>query len=134
MSGVYQGSCLESILFDSSISGIDYGIKYVLSTFDDDTKLSGLTVDVAERRDAIQRNFDKLKRWAFGSVMRLTKMKCEVLHLDKSNPRYVYRLGELQGHCISLSKTNISRLVRDAICLISLAITVQVFRELRLQT
>jgi len=61
-------------------------------------------------------------------------MKCKVLGLGQSNSRYVYRLGELQGCYIIMSKTNTSRLVRDAICLISLAITVKIIRELRLQT
>lgn len=37
---------------------MDNGIECVFSMFSDDTKLSG-AVNVLERRNAIQRNFDK---------------------------------------------------------------------------
>ena len=38
-------------------------------------------VDVPERQDAIQRDLDWLKQWAWENLVRFTKSKCEVFYL-----------------------------------------------------
>ena len=76
------------LLFFNIISDIDGGLKCTLSKFANATKLSG-TVDMLEGRAMIQRDVNKLKRWAHVNLMRFTIAKCKILHLGQSNLRYV---------------------------------------------
>ncbi|GAB0183108.1 mitochondrial enolase superfamily member 1 [Grus japonensis] len=90
-SGVPLG-VLELALFNIFVSNMDSGIECTLSKFADNTKLCGV-VDTLEGRDAIQRDLDRLERWANVNLMQFNKAKCKVLHVGQGNPKHDYRLG-----------------------------------------
>jgi len=93
------GSVLEPVLFNIFVSDTNNAIECTLSKSANNTKLCG-AVDILEGKDAIQRDLDRIERWAHANLMRFNKSKCKVLHLSQGNPKNIYRLGrERTGSC-----------------------------------
>ncbi|PKU37646.1 rna-directed dna polymerase from mobile element jockey-like [Limosa lapponica baueri] len=57
---------------------VDSGIECTLSKFANDTNLCG-AVNALEGRDAIQRDIERLQKWAHVKLMKFNKAKCKVL-------------------------------------------------------
>ncbi|GAB0197122.1 mitochondrial enolase superfamily member 1 [Grus japonensis] len=91
-SGVPQGLVLGPALFNIFVSDVESRIGCTLSKFANNTKLCGVT-DVLEGRDAVQRDLNRLERWARVNHMKFNKTKCKVLHVGRRNSKHDYRLG-----------------------------------------
>jgi len=92
MSGVPQRSVLGPAVFSTFVGSMDSVIERTVSKFANNIKLSG-AVNTLEERDAIQRDLDRLQRWAHANLMNFNKGKCKVLHMGQGNPKHKDRLG-----------------------------------------
>ncbi|GAB0187403.1 cAMP-dependent protein kinase inhibitor alpha [Grus japonensis] len=92
MSGVPQGLVLGLVLFNIFVSDMDSGIECTLSKFADAAKLCG-EVNTLEGKDVVQRDLDRLERWAHVNLMKFSKAKCKVLRVGQGIPKHNYRLG-----------------------------------------
>ncbi|GAB0190685.1 mitochondrial enolase superfamily member 1 [Grus japonensis] len=90
--GVLWGLALGLALFNIFVGDMDSGIECTLSKFANNTKLCGV-VNMLDGRDAIQRDLDRLERWANANIMKFNKTKCKVLHVGRHNLKHKYRLG-----------------------------------------
>ena len=83
------------IQFSIFINDLDDGAVCTLGKFADSTKLGGVA-DAPEGHAAIQRDLDRLEKWADRNLMQYNKGKYKVLHLGRNNPRHQYMLGATQ--------------------------------------
>jgi len=102
-SGVPQGLILGAMLFNIFVSDLDDGIKYTLTKFVDETKLTG-EVGTSEGRATLLEDLDRLQEWVNNNLMKFNKNKCKVLPLRKHNPGLCHRLGSTQLESSSVER------------------------------
>jgi len=91
-SSVPQGPVLGPALFNIDL---DDWAECTLSKFADDTELGGVA-DTPEGHASIQRDLDRLEKWANRNLMKFNNERCEVLHLGRNNARHQYMLRATQ--------------------------------------
>ncbi|GAB0188283.1 mitochondrial enolase superfamily member 1 [Grus japonensis] len=79
------------------------------AVFADDIKLGGVA-DMSQECAAIQRDFDRLEKWADDNLVKVNKEKCKLLHLERNNPRHqcILRVTQLES---SLAEKDLEVLV-----------------------
>uniref|UniRef100_A0A8D2LZX1 Reverse transcriptase domain-containing protein n=1 Tax=Varanus komodoensis TaxID=61221 RepID=A0A8D2LZX1_VARKO len=92
-SSVPQGSVLGPILFNLFINDMEEGVNSLLIKFADDTK-TGAVATTEEQVLQIQKDLDRLWKWAGDNRMAFNVDKCKVLHLGHRNRCHKYRLGD----------------------------------------
>jgi len=91
-SGVPRGSVLGPVLFNIFINDLDSGIKCTIRKFANDKRLCSV-IDILKGRDAIQRDLNRLERWTCANLMKISKVRCKVLHMGWGYRKYKYRMG-----------------------------------------
>lgn len=84
---VLYGSLLNPVLFYTFISEMDDVAKYTLHKLADNTELRGV-VDTTEGHTAIQRDLDRLDKWADVNLMNFKEEMCKVLYVEENIDRH----------------------------------------------
>jgi len=91
-SGIPQRLEMQSVSYNNFVGNMNSEIECTLSRFADNIRLSG-AVDMLGGKDAIQRDLDRLEKWAHANLMKFNKTTCMVLYLGQGNAKHRYKLN-----------------------------------------
>ncbi len=108
LSGVPQGSVLGPILFIIFINELAESIKNPCKLYADDTKIIA-SVKSPNDAETLQADINYVVSWCNEWLMCLNVDKCKVMHVGKSNPRYLYHMATSENTEFTLSETEAER-------------------------
>ncbi|PKU27057.1 rna-directed dna polymerase from mobile element jockey-like [Limosa lapponica baueri] len=79
------------VLFNILINGLDDGAEYTLSKSADIAKLGGVA-DTPNGCANLQRDLNRLEKWAYKNVMKFNKGNCKVLPLRRNDAVHQFRM------------------------------------------
>jgi hypothetical protein len=108
LSGVPQGSVFGPILFIIFINELTEIMKHPCKLYADDTKIIAKAVSY-EDKENLQSDINNLVLWCNTLLMSLNVVKCEIMHIGKSNTQHTYTIDTNNGQTNVLTKTAIER-------------------------
>jgi len=88
VSGVPQGSVLESLLFLNNVNELPCLIKSKIKLFADDTKVWRVIISDADFRE-LQNDIDLLQQWTEIWLLKLDKEKCKHEYRNGSSSNWI---------------------------------------------
>ena len=72
------------MLFNLFVADLDSAVECTFTNFVDDTNFCDM-FNTVKRRDATQRDPDKLQRWVCANLIMINKATCKDIHMSQSN-------------------------------------------------
>ena len=94
---------LGPVLFLIFINDLDSGIVNWILKFADDTKIYSCLRD-AKDCDMLQDDLDLLYAWSNEWQMQFNVDRCKVMHIDKKNPFYSYKMNGTKLEEVTVEK------------------------------
>ena len=93
----FRGLQVVLVLFNLFVADLDSAVECTFSKFVGDTNFCDM-FNTVKRRDATQRDPDKLQRWVCANLIKINKAMCKDIHESQSNAMHKCKLTR-EGQC-----------------------------------